>query len=348
MSTKLAIITTGGTIGSVIKGQTVGVDDTVEKLQQEIARICQRKGANYEVFSPINKNSEDLEPGDWAILDATIRSCKDRGYNKFVITHGTDTLSYTASAIGITQQIEPVKICFTGSFYSMDHEETDAPINLLAAFESVLSDNVDNGVYVAFREDERNRTAGIYRALGLKPMAFDDVAFRSVYDTKVAHFSRTAGLMIGREPMALFYPKLSVSGPLEPQKVTKIAEQIVILRAYPGLTLAPLEPCLFDCAALVIQAYHSGTANSVIAPGTLTNFISKIASRIPVLIGAFPSRYISTPYDSTARLIDAGAHVYSNLQPHNLYTYLVIGMSQGMSARDVLSALEPNLVKIQN
>ncbi|WP_375207517.1 asparaginase [Hyphococcus sp.] len=347
MSTRLAIITTGGTIGSVIKGQTVGVSDTVEKLQQEITKICKRKGADYKVFSPINKNSEDLEPADWARLDATIRSCLEQGYKRFVITHGTDTLSYTASAIGITQQSEPVKICFTGSFYSMDHEETDAPINLLAAFECVLSENIDNGVYVAFREDERNRTASIFRALSIKPMSFDDVAFKSVYDTKVAHFSRAAGLMIGREPMAVSYPKLKRSQSLDPDRITQIADRVVILRAYPGLTLAPLEPCLLNCDALVIQAYHSGTANSVLAPGSLIDFISKIAARIPVLVGAFPGRFISKPYDSTASLIEAGAYVYSDLQPHNLYTYLVVGISQGLSVRDVLSSLEPNRVKIQ-
>ncbi|MEM9421489.1 MAG: asparaginase domain-containing protein [Pseudomonadota bacterium] len=336
MNEKIAIITTGGTIGSVIKGQTVGIGGVAQKLMDEIHLQCEQAGASYEIFAPINKNSEDLIPSDWALIAACIKSAHDKGYQRFVITHGTDTLAYSAGAIGLLHAMSGLRICFTGAFYSMDFDQTDASINLMAALACVLSDNVLPGVYVSFRENETNRAANIYRAMNMHPMAFDAVVFGSSYGAKVAYFSTSLGLVTDKERHAIDYPHLSIDGPIDGGRLDEEVAKILMISLYPGLDINLLKPSLDKCSAAIINAYHSGTVGT----GEFLRKVSDMVQKTPVLVGAYPEKHISTPYDSTAKLIEAGAYVYADLQPHHLLIYLAIGRASGLSMDDVLTVLD--------
>lgn len=346
MSTKIAIITTGGTIGSVIKGKTTGVDESTESLRHEISKICERKHATVEVFSPININSEDLHPVDWATITDQINKCIENGFTKFIVTHGTDTLAYTSTALSYLYSNSGVKICLTGSFYPIEHKESDAPINLLTAFENVLSDNIGNGVFVAFRQDARNKSGNIYRAIDVKPMEYDGVAFEAAYNSRIAYYTAEDGLVVDKKPLPVNYPTFSADGNLHKEMLRDASSGVMIVTAFPGMNLSALDDCIEKFDFIIFSLYHSGTAASYNGSESLLQFIEKHREQVRFLMGAFPAKYINHPYDSTAKIIDAGALVFKDLLPHHLFVFVVLSRAFGVSAATINKTIDRFCVSI--
>ena len=68
----------------------------------------------------MNILSENMEPADWADVGKNIQKCFDSGYESIVVTHGTDTLVYSANAFRNAIGDVPSRVIFTGSFYGPD------------------------------------------------------------------------------------------------------------------------------------------------------------------------------------------------------------------------------------
>src|SRR5262249_22513657 len=148
-----------------------------------------RKKLQIEMVEVFNKNSEDLEPVDWLKLIRATKEVIGKGIRRVVITHGTDTLPYTATALGLFfSRPSETRICLTGSYLSLDDPDSDVALSLLAAFECVSTDALTPDVYVAFRGSRTNKSATIIPAFDLKPMDFDDEFFHALYRRQVAGY----------------------------------------------------------------------------------------------------------------------------------------------------------------
>ena len=122
------------------------------------------------------------------------------GVSKVVITHGTDTLAYTGTALSLFfGQSKDARICLTGSFYSLEDPRTDAPLNLLTALRCVSSGKIPPGVYVAFPANEKNKVAMLRHAHTIKPMSFDGIAFHGAFGEYVATFEPKSGIQMARQ-----------------------------------------------------------------------------------------------------------------------------------------------------
>ncbi len=125
MSEKIAVVTTGGTIGSLIEGRLLAIDRSGRILRDEIATVAAANNVDVEIVPSINKHSEDIEPDDWSTILHTVENCLAKGVKRIIITHGTDTLPYTAAAVDLLFGRADARICLTGSFYSLEHPRTD-------------------------------------------------------------------------------------------------------------------------------------------------------------------------------------------------------------------------------
>ncbi len=76
-----------------------------------------------------NIDSTNIQPSHWLAIAAAIEKAYDR-YDGFVVTHGTDTMAYTAAALSYLIQNSPKPIVITGSQKPIDMENTDARTNL--------------------------------------------------------------------------------------------------------------------------------------------------------------------------------------------------------------------------
>jgi|Deesub1362A_J573_1020465.scaffolds.fasta_scaffold04476_1 L-asparaginase len=105
--------------------------------------------AAYDIEFIANLDSTNLVPADWDKLLAAIkRNYQD--YDGFVITHGTDTMAYTAAALNIALRHLGKPVVLTGSQIPGNKIESDARRNLVNAFRLATMDAA--GVFVVFDE----------------------------------------------------------------------------------------------------------------------------------------------------------------------------------------------------
>jgi len=130
---KLAIISTGGTIACRVDYRSGAVqpalsaDDLYSVFPElsDIARIDTE--ILFQIFS------EDMTPDHWSRLAEAVAKHIGRGACGVVVTHGTDTMGYTAAALSFALQDLPVPVVLVGSQRSSDRPSSDAATNLLGA-----------------------------------------------------------------------------------------------------------------------------------------------------------------------------------------------------------------------
>src|SRR5262245_1020717 len=123
----ILLITTGGTFGMLpdARGFLRGVAKTVPEVTA-LARIS--------VSAPFALDSSSMVPEHWASLARLIASRMDR-FDGFVVTHGTDTMAYTAAALSFLLENLKKPVILTGAQRPLLEIRTDARANLVDAVE---------------------------------------------------------------------------------------------------------------------------------------------------------------------------------------------------------------------
>lgn len=144
---KITIVTTGGTITSKVDYHTGGVTSlmTADELLDTTPELADF--VNINIVSPFQKMSENMQPADWQSLATIVAAELNKEDVKGVIvTHGTDTLHYTASALSFMLRNLNKPVVVTGSQKSNDRPSSDGPMNLLCAAHLALSDIAEVGI----------------------------------------------------------------------------------------------------------------------------------------------------------------------------------------------------------
>ncbi|EFD92826.1 MAG: glutamyl-tRNA(Gln) amidotransferase, subunit D [Candidatus Parvarchaeum acidophilus ARMAN-5] len=127
----ITIITTGGTISSKIDYKTGGVSPSVESDYYFKISPDLNKQGKIEIFNLMSKLSENMLPSDWLEIAKAAYSSINKGSRGIVVTSGTDTMHFAASAISFLLNPLSIPVVFTGSQRSTDRGSTDASTNLL-------------------------------------------------------------------------------------------------------------------------------------------------------------------------------------------------------------------------
>ncbi len=143
----VSLIATGGTIASRVDYKTGGVRMVMEPAEflhnvPELAEFLNMK----KILTPFTKASEDMDYKDWqkiAELAAAELNSETRGV---IITHGTDTLHYTASALSFMLPNLSKPVVLTASQRSSDRPSSDAWMNLICAGRAALSEIAEVGI----------------------------------------------------------------------------------------------------------------------------------------------------------------------------------------------------------
>lgn len=99
------------------------------------------------VIKLINVDSSNIDLALWTKLAQTIYENKDK-YDGFVVTHGTDTMAYTASAMSYALQHIEKPIIFTGAQKPVEDIPSDAAGNLINA--TIVASKFSVGVSIVF------------------------------------------------------------------------------------------------------------------------------------------------------------------------------------------------------
>ncbi|MCI4457132.1 MAG: Glu-tRNA(Gln) amidotransferase subunit GatD [Desulfurococcaceae archaeon] len=131
---KIIVVGTGGTIASKIEYETGAVkpSTSVDELIEAIPEVLDI--AYIESETLFNILSENMRPEYWEIIAERIYNyMRDETYKGVIVTHGTDTMSFTASAIAFAIQRKNIPIVFVGSQRSSDRPSSDAALNFIGA-----------------------------------------------------------------------------------------------------------------------------------------------------------------------------------------------------------------------
>ncbi len=135
----ISILSTGGTIASKIDYRTGAVNsqfsaDDVLRAIPELEEI-----ANYNCRMIYSILSENMRPSYWIDLAQAVYEEIKNGADGIIITHGTDTMMYTAAALSFMIET-PVPIVLVGSQRSADRPSSDNAMNAICAAKVAVSD----------------------------------------------------------------------------------------------------------------------------------------------------------------------------------------------------------------
>lgn len=143
---KILMLATGGTIACRRTPQglkpLMGSDELLEYVPM-VRDVCET-----DTLQLYNLDSTDIRPHHWLGMAEAIRENYDK-YDGFVITHGTDTMAYTAAALSYLLLSSPKPVVITGAQKPVDMENTDARVNLYDSF-VYAADEHAAGVHIVF------------------------------------------------------------------------------------------------------------------------------------------------------------------------------------------------------
>ena len=197
------ILHTGGTIASKVDYKTGAVVARFEP-EELISSIPELTDiANVEAVKLGNMFSDDMRPQHWnKIIDASKQAFED-GVDGIVVTHGTDTLHYTAAALSFSWAgsggKSPRPIAIVGSQRSSDRGSSDAAENLIAAVHwaanapSPIGGSGDS-VVVVMHTSSNDGECSVHPGIGVRKMhSTRRDAFRGINTQPLATISANNG-----------------------------------------------------------------------------------------------------------------------------------------------------------
>lgn len=238
---RILLLTTGGTIASVPGGEGLEPRRS-DVMERELEQL--RSYYDITVRDVMCLDSSNIGPEEWQVIAGHI--FRDRaGFDGIVVSHGTDTMAYTASAVTFMLPFIDVPVVFTGSQLPLADILSDGPDNLRTAFAMAASGHP--GVFLAF---DRKVMLGC-RAVKVRASGFS--AFESV---NARYAARVSNLGLVVDP-AVLPPRDG-----QPGFFPGISQSVFLLKLTPGLN-----PAVFDMLAamgykgIVIEAFGLGGMN---------------------------------------------------------------------------------------
>ena len=248
-------IYTGGTIGMKTDEATGAlVPFDFSGIYEEFPSL-KRLNVDIEVFTikpPIDSSNVSVE--NWVDMARIIRDNYSR-YDGFVILHGTDTMSYSASALSFMLENLSKPVIFTGSQIPIGILRTDGRENLITAIEIAGARNDDGAplvpevaLYFQNRLFRGNRTTkfsaealNAFASFNYAPLA--DVGVNIQYNTSA---------------IAPYAPDFSDEFRIS----ESLSNDVVVVKLFPGIRPSVLRAMLLESGArgVVLETYGAGNA----------------------------------------------------------------------------------------
>lgn len=320
---KILLLTTGGTIASLPGGEGLEPQRS-EVMERELNQL--RTYYDITVRDVICLDSSNIRPEEWQLIAAHIFEDRE-GYDGIVVSHGTDTMAYTASAVTFMLPDIDLPVVFTGSQLPLADMLSDGPDNLRTAFAMAASGYP--GVFLAF---DRKVMLGC-RAVKVRASGFS--AFASINARYAARVSNR-GLVVDEQVLQ----KRKGEAKLLPQ----ISKNVFLLKLTPGLN-----PAVFDMLAamgykgIVIEAFGLGGVN-VLHKG-LRGIHRAVEDGISVVVTTqclYDSADLEV-YQVGNKLLELGVIQGRDMTSEAAMTKLMWAIGQGMEPEEIQALFGKNL-----
>ncbi|ATA73591.1 MULTISPECIES: asparaginase [Capnocytophaga] len=251
-NSKILLIYTGGTIG-MIKDYETGVLRAFEfeNIYHRIPELSHLDCVIDSVSFEKAIDSSDMNPRHWINIAETIENNYDV-YDGFVVLHGSDTMSYSASALSFMLENLAKPVIFTGSQLPIGDLRTDAKENLITSIQlAALKENGKSviqevGLYFEYKLYRGNRTTKINAE---NFQAFVSMNYPTLAESGVH-------LKVNKQHLLRSEGRQSL-------KVWKEFDQnVAVVKLFPGITEKILNGFfdIPDLKAVILETYGSGNA----------------------------------------------------------------------------------------
>ncbi len=320
---KILLLTTGGTIASTQgeKGLTPTLDG--EKLLSLIGSV----DCEITVKNILELDSSNIQPEEWQFIAKSVFTMR-KGFDGVVITHGTDTMAYTASMLTFMLKNIDMPVVLTGSQLPIETPLSDAPENLRCALSMAQSKRP--GVFLAF-----NRKIFL-GCRSVKVRTTDFNAFESVNIPPVGTIN-SKGLVIDdsliKKPQG------------EPELLDALENRIMLVKLIPGI-----DPQIFDaianlgCRGVVIEAFGSGGLHFV--RRDLVSRLEELVKKNIAVVVCSQCLYEQsdmTTYEVGRRALEKGVIPAGDMTSESAVTKMMWGLGQGLSPMELSALFKENL-----
>jgi len=327
----ILVVFTGGTIGSAASAGTIKPSASAPfKLLSEFERRFPEAAEDiaFDPIEPIRLLSENLAPAAWPVMIEAIEAKQPDRYDGVIVTHGTDTLAYTAAALSFYFHGLKVPLLLVSSDYPLDHPQANGLDNFHCAVD-FIREIKEAGVFVSYRN--QGQTLQVHRGTRLASSLQLSGDFVSVRGQSYMEYA--GGRFIGTG-MPAFERQAEL-----PELKPLFSDRILMIRPYPGLDYAHFSVDGVD--AVLHDLYHSGTACSTRQWGdnhSLLAFIER-CRRQGVKVYLAPARQSPDAYESTRFLLDAGAEMIWNMSIEAAYVKLALAYGNFQAEQDIAAFL---------
>ena len=162
----IRIIFTGGTIGSAEKDNIISTDSKAAyTLLEKYRKEYDAADVSFETSEPLRMLSENLSASEINLIIKSVREAVTEDTDGIIVTHGTDTIQYTAAALSLILDSINIPVMLVSSAYPLDDERQNGTDNFAAAVE-FIKEKAGCGVFVPYRNKE-NGPVMIHDALML-------------------------------------------------------------------------------------------------------------------------------------------------------------------------------------
>lgn len=235
---RILLIATGGTIASQMTTDGLAPQLRAEDILDCVPNL--KALCHIDALQLMNIDSTNMSPDCWLEIARCVQKHYD-AYDGFVITHGTDTMAYTACALSYLIQNSSKPIVLTGSQKSIYFQDTDARRNLYDAFLAAQDDAlfgtllVFDGRAICGTRARKTRTKSLN---AFSSIDYPEIAL--LREGRILHYFRE------EKPHGapIFYDKLD--------------PKVFVLRLIPGMNSGVLRSLLGWFDALVIESFGVG------------------------------------------------------------------------------------------
>lgn len=310
---KILVIFTGGTIGSAVSDGWIAPSDDMKYLLLNKFREKSDTDVHFETLEPYTILSENLSSENLNVLIKCVRENVD-SYDGVIVTHGTDTLQYTAAALSYALGYDSVPVILVSSNYPLEDVRANGLHNFIAAVEFIKS-KCGRGVFVSYKNKNENTKIHVASRVVSHVESFDEIYSIdnqpfAVYDEKI-----------------ILNPDFKSTESTEPVADAKFNEysQILSVVAMPG---DGFDYDLSKYKAVILRPYHSGTLNT--ASKAFADFCKRAKeSDIPVFV---VNVHGGTTYESSKEYENLGITVLPMCSFVAIYvkTWLAISLDKNI------------------
>lgn len=330
--TNILLVFTGGTIGSQLENGTIDTDSTAGF---KLIRLFQQQYPNHNQVSfkplqPVQILSENLHPEIWRTVIAAIEAEDLSAFDGIIVTHGTDTLAFSAAAFGLYFGGLNIPMLLVSSNRTLDDPNANGLKNFLCAVEYIRQ-NRRPGVFVPYQNPGRTMHVHIATRLSAcQPLSGD---FVSVQAKPYLTFEHGAFKQCHELPTTQD----------RPYRLRSQFARILLIRPYPGLDYTHFN--LDNADAVLHDLYHSGTACVSEQWGESHNLIafSRQCRQRGLPLYLAPAIKSDAAYSSTRELLAQGVRIIWNTSIEAAHVKLMLAHGNFKDNRDIDDFLERDI-----